>query len=146
MYLFHLLQLNRNVSESGTNALRVYVSWKSRNSPSACLGSAIRMESYRTGWFIYIAAFAPTDQSSSIESFQTNRQFASQNLIKPIHPIFAISRIVEEFNAVLHSDYCTGLRRSEFPQALLWQRNVFEGRLLTRLESYPAPSRLWMFI
>jgi hypothetical protein len=67
------------------------------------------MEPYRTGWFIYIAAFAPTDQSSSIKSFQTNRQFASQNLTKPIHPIFALSRIVEEFNAVLHKWLLRGL-------------------------------------
>jgi hypothetical protein len=41
------------------------VSWKSRDSPSARLGSALgRWNSVEQTGYVYIAAFAPTDQSS----------------------------------------------------------------------------------
>jgi hypothetical protein len=70
------------------------VSWKSRDGPSVFQRSfsSSRISSRQTVkrgilWnrlvYVYIAAFVPTDQRSSIESFQTNRHVLSQNRSAP---------------------------------------------------------------
>jgi hypothetical protein len=74
------------------------VNWKSRDSPSASQGSfsSARVQLWpdikgwnpveQTGFYVYIAAFTPTDQSSSTEPFQTNRHEQLQELDSAIIP------------------------------------------------------------